>query len=391
MNAHHWFANPWALSLLALPAALGLLALWGAWRRRRALARFGDAASLDALVEPPGWRRRLAGLCFSLGLMLLTVGVAGPQWGRDWDQSAAPGRDLVVVVDCSRSMGAETPSRLDRAKAALRDLARTLQLRGGSRVALVAFAARSRLLCPLTHDYDHFREAVAAIDLDDLEPDVGPGPNADSGTRISAGLHEALLAHDERYAGARDILLLSDGDDPAHDGDFRRGAAEARDQGVPVYAVGVGDPNEPAVLRSGGEVVKFQDAAVRTRLEEAPLREIAETTHGAYVPARTLALPLGEVYFNTVAGQALREESDDALPVYQQHYAWFLAAAFVLLAAAAVLPDRRARVRRPALEDALAFPVVAGVGRPALPRVVLPSDEFGTAAHPPSESTVRTP
>src|SRR5262245_27233518 len=140
---HRWFANPWALSLLALPAALGLLTLWGAWRRRRALARFGDAASLDALVEPPGWRRRLAGLCLSLGLMLLALGVAGPQWGRDWDQSAAPGRDLVVVVDCSRSMTAETPSRLDRARAALRDLAQTLQRRGGNRVALVAFAARA--------------------------------------------------------------------------------------------------------------------------------------------------------------------------------------------------------------------------------------------------------
>src|SRR5205823_8653961 len=98
----------------------------------------------------------------------------------------------------------------------------------------------------------------------------------------------------------------------ARDGEWREGAAEARDQGVPVYAVGLGDPDEPAVLRSGGEVVKFQDAAVRTRLEEAPLREIAEATHGAYVPARTLTLPLGEVYLNAVAGQAQREAGEDA-------------------------------------------------------------------------------
>jgi len=388
---HHWFANPWALSFLALPAVLGLLTLWGAWRRRRALARFGDAASLDALVEPAGWRRRLAGLCLSTGLGLLALGIAGPQWGRDWDQSAAPGRDLVVVVDCSRSMTAETPSRLDRAKAALRDLAQALQRRGGNRVALVAFAARARLLCPLTHDYDHFREAAAAIDLDDLEPDVGPGPSAESGTRIGAGLREALLAHDDRFVGARDILLLSDGDDPARDGEWRAAAAEARDQGVPVFAVGIGDPGEPALLRSGGEVVKYHDEAVRTRLEEAPLREIAEATHGAYIPARTLTLPLGEVYLNATAGQAQREASDDALPVYQQHYAWFLSGAFVLLTVAAVLPDRRGRVRRPAADDALAFPVVAGAGRPALPAVVLPPDAFGESAPAPPESPVRTP
>jgi Ca-activated chloride channel family protein len=347
----HWFANPLALPLLALPAALGLLALWAAWRRRRALARFGDAASLEVLVEPPGWRRRLRGLCLSMGLTLLALGAAGPQWDRDWQQSAAaPGRDLVVVVDCSGSMRAETPSRLDRAKAALLDLAAALQKAAlqkgvGHRVALVAFAARARLLCPLTHDYGFFREKAAALDVDALEPDLGPTADAVSGTRIGAGLHEALLAHDDRSVGARDILLLSDGDDPARDGEWRVGAAEARDAGVPVFAVGLGDPNEPRTLREGGAVVTFEGKAVRTRLEEAPLREIADTTHGAYFAAQTRTLPLGQVYLDAIAGQPNRPESDsdDALPVYKQHYEWFLLAALLLLTVAAVLPDRRPR------------------------------------------------
>ncbi len=76
----------------------------------------------------------------ALGLIALILGTSGPQWGRDWDQSAAPGRDLVVVLDCSRSMFAETPSRLERAKTALLDLCDALKKRGGHRVALVVFA-----------------------------------------------------------------------------------------------------------------------------------------------------------------------------------------------------------------------------------------------------------
>jgi hypothetical protein len=68
---------------------------------------------------------------------------------------------------------------------------------------------------------------------------------------------------------------------------------------------------------------------------------VAETTHGAYFPAHTQTFPLGQVYLGAIAGQAQREEADDALPVYGQHYAWFLATGFVLMALAAVIGDRR--------------------------------------------------
>lgn len=345
---HHWFAQPAALSLLALLPVLGALLLWDRWRRRRALARLGAPASLHALVEPSGRRRFWRGVCVTLGLFALVLGTAGPQWGRDWDQSAAPGRDLVVVLDCSRSMFAETPSRLDRAKTALLDLCEAMKRRGGHRVALVVFAGSARLACPLTHDYDHFRESVEAVDAEAPDPEIEPGPAAVSGTRIGAALHTALLAHDERFGGARDILLLSDGDDPARDGEWRQGAAEAREQGVPVYAVGLGDPDATSTIRIGGEVVKHGGGQVLTRLEEAPLRDIAETTHGGYIPAHTQTLPLGQIYLDAVAGQAERQESDDALPVYHQHSPWFLSAGFVLLALAVVIADRRRAIVAPA-------------------------------------------
>ena len=345
---HHWFAQPWALWLLALPAALGLLFLWDRWRKRRAFARLGNPASLQALVDPPRGRRFWRGLFLTLGLLCLALGTAGPQWGRDYTQSTAPGRDLVVVLDCSRSMFAETPSRLERAKTALLDLSQTLQKRGGNRVGLVLFAGRAHLVCPLTHDYDHFRDSVEAVETDTVNPELEPGPDGVSGTRIGAGLHAALLAHDSRpeFHGAQDILLLSDGDDPAHDGEWRAGAAEARAQGVSVYTVGLGepDPNTASVIRVGGEALKYQGAEVRTHLEEAPLREIAETTRGTYIPAHTRTLPLGQVYFDATAGQALRTDDSDRLPVYQQHYTGFLGAAFVLMALAVVIGDRRRRL-----------------------------------------------
>ena len=117
-----------------------------------------------------------------------------------------------------------------------------------------------------------------------------------------------------QFHGDRDILLLSDGDDPAHDGEWREGAAEAREQGVPIYTVGLGDPDDASVIRIDGKALKHGGNEVRTRLEEAPLRDIAEMTHGVYFPAYTRTLPLGKVYINAIAGKSRREESDNALP-----------------------------------------------------------------------------
>ena len=74
------------------------------------------------------------------------------------------GRDTVFLVDVSRSM--ETPdvsgsSRLAAVKLALLDLLPDL---AGDRVALVAFAGTSVPKCPLTTDYDFFRQSVELLD-----------------------------------------------------------------------------------------------------------------------------------------------------------------------------------------------------------------------------------
>jgi Ca-activated chloride channel family protein len=343
----HVFAHPWLLLILVAMPLLGALGAWSRRKRRQALLQLGDVLALEAQVSARGgWWQRLRGLCLSLGLLGLGLAAAGPQWGRDWDQSAAPGRDLVVVLDCSRSMLAETPSRLERARAALVDLSEAVEKRGGHRLALVLVAGRARLVCPLTHDYDHFRAVVADVESAALERDLEPGPAETSGTRLGQGLAVAALADDTRFQGTRDILLLSDGDDPARDGEWRAGARVAASQGIRVYTVGIGDPNTASVIRLDTGPLTHDGQVVRTRLEEAPLREIAEMTQGTYIPAHTRTLPLGALYLDAISTQPLREESDDALPVYQQRYPWVLGPALGLLALVMVFGDGGGRGRR---------------------------------------------
>lgn len=328
----HGFAHP--RFLLAIPV-LGLLAgmmFWSHYIRRRLTLRlgigFGSAEPLFRFTA----QRIFANLGLLVGLGLLALGAAGPQWGKDWNQSVSRGRDLMIVLDCSRSMMAESPSRMERARDALLDLARALPKQGGHRVGLVAFAGRARLLCPLTSDYDHFQSVIQGLENEPLNPELAPGGIETSGTRIGLGISEAVRAQDPRFVGRRDLFLLSDGDDPAQDGEYRRGIEEAMVESIPIYTFGIGNPDEGSPIIHEGKPVTFQGETIVSRLQEAPLREIAQQTHGFYTPVRQRVLPLGQFYLDLAAGQDQREQGDDEIPTIRQHYFGFLLAAFVLLA-----------------------------------------------------------
>jgi len=78
-------------------------------------------------------------------------------------------------------------------------------------------------------------------------------------------------------------------------------------------------------------------------------------SHGTYVAMQTRSLALGRWYVDLVADKPVREDTDNALPVYQPRHLWFLAPAFVLLCAAFAVPDlstlRAKRKRNPHVSE----------------------------------------
>ena len=74
------------------------------------------------------------------------------------------GRDVVVVLDTSKSMLAEDiqPSRMAKAKREIDQLIVRLQ---GDRIGLVSFSGEASISCPLTIDYAAARLFLSEIDV----------------------------------------------------------------------------------------------------------------------------------------------------------------------------------------------------------------------------------
>jgi Ca-activated chloride channel family protein len=337
------FARPELLWLLLLIPFLALINRYGLIRRRKAVAELGRPAAVAGLHTHPRQHYRWLGVVYPLAWIALLLGLAGPRWGKSDEPGVAVGRDLVVVVDLSRSMLAKDlandEARWEAARAGLIDLMEAVSRRGGHRVAVVVFAAKPKLLVPLTTDYDHVLAVIDDLDGYYPPPEIRPGadPAVTSGTRVGAALEVAVAAHDPRFPGSQDIILLSDGDDPQNDREWLRGADAARKAGIPIHTVGIGNPGAGSLIWVEDGFVELPPMEgqppnfVRTRLHEEPLKQIAAETRGHYLASRREPPRLGEFFRSVIEPNPSRLVSDDAIPQLKDRAAWFLGTALVLL------------------------------------------------------------
>jgi len=331
----HWAYPDWIwLSILA--AGIALLVDIGIVRRRRALQRLAIDHAMKPLLLVSRSAQSLKTGLLAVAAALLALAAVGPQWGRAEAQTqAARGRDVMFVLDVSRSMLAEDvePSRLERARADMRELAASLHERGGFRVGLIAFADHASILCPLTFDYRAFDEELRNVSLESLRSRGDPG--GDRGTQIGTALRRVTRAVDKDQAAYTDVLLFSDGDDM--EVDTSAATDELVQLGVRVHAVGLGDPNQGALIpvrdTSGRRsYLRHKGGLVRTRLDEQVLREITRRTGGEYVAERTGSVDLERIFGAVLAAGPTRElPGVGQAQVWVHRYHWFVLPAVLLL------------------------------------------------------------
>ena len=333
------FVFPWMLALVAFVPVAGALWVFLRARSEKRLAAF-VAPELQARLLPRNPRLfSLQAALLLAGLALVLFAASRPQWGQSAQQMQTRSRNVVIALDVSRSMLAADirPNRLERAKADLADLVKSLE---GDRCALVAFRRTGVLLCPLTTDYAFLRSAIEGA-----TPDSAPRGETDLGSAIRTSLEALDPAKDEHNA----IILISDG------GDLRGGALEAAElakkRSVPVFTVGLGNDAVESTVpdASGTGAQTYQGKAVKTRLEHETLDRIARASGGRYVPlatAGTAETTLGAIYrrfLRQVAEEDLAEEEELRAT---ERFGWFLVPGIFLVLLAALFSRGRFAGRR---------------------------------------------
>lgn len=330
------FGHPVALVLL-LPALA--LALWALRRQARAgrarLHNFGQPGLLAGASTLPSERLTAIRQAVTFaGLVLLLVAAARPQFGDRPASMAQTGRDLVVLLDLSRSMNAADGDlpRLTLAKnAALQALASS----PGDRVGLVVFGGSAFLQLPLTANHAAFRRYLDAATTDDLE-----NPATDLSRALAAA---ATTFEHEGERGFQSVLLLSDGE--SMEGDVGPPLKRLRQAGVPVFAVGIGTSEGAPVPADSSEAPEpwHRDhigRVVQSRIEEGDLRRAANETNGVYLrwtPAigPGLGAELGKLEKRTMSSRTSPERAD--------RFQWPLGLAILVLAVQPLIGVKRRR------------------------------------------------
>jgi Ca-activated chloride channel family protein len=259
-------AHAWVLALLPLP----LLVAWLVPPYResregirvpfldRLAALLGREASAGAVVLRGGWPRWLMLLVIWTAVV---TAAARPQLIEPPITKTVPTRDMLLAVDLSGSMdtkdftnaNGDTVDRLTAVKDVLDDF---LTKRVGDQVGLIFFGSAPFVQAPFTQDLKVCRQL-----LDEAQTKMA-GPQTALGDAI--GL--AITMFDRSRMTDRVLIVLTDGNDTVSNVPPRKAAQIAKDKGILIHTVAVGDP------RAAGE----------SALDVDTLKNISTETGGIY-------------------------------------------------------------------------------------------------------------
>ncbi|MGO4331615.1 VWA domain-containing protein [Cupriavidus sp. 2TAF22] len=267
------FEHPWAALLLPLPLLVWLLL--PAYRETMPAVRVpffeemaersGQRPAHGAVVMRGNWARRLlAPLCW----VLLVAALARPVWVDPPIERDEPARDLMLAIDLSQSMEARDFTgadgrAVDRLTAVKQVVRGFIARRKQDRIGLVVFGVAAFPQAPLTMDHD---SVLALLD----ETQIGmAGPQ----TAIGDAIGVAVRMTEASPAQEKVLILLTDGNDTASKVPPAQAAQVARDRGLVIHTIGIGDLNasgenkvdlaalQAISARTGGQSFRGEDLA----------------------------------------------------------------------------------------------------------------------------------
>ncbi len=326
------FSYPYMFYLVWLVLLLGGILVYGNKKRKKILSGFAGKEMLFHVI--PGYsvkRRTLKSVILLLALLLIVISLAGPLVGFKWEKIREKGVDIMICLDCSKSMLAQDikPNRLERAKHEIIDLLRMMK---SDRAGLVAFAGDSVLQCPLTMDYSAFN-----IFLNALNPDYMPV----GGTDIGGAIETALNGFEKNVNSDKAIIIITDGENTS--GRPVKAAEKAAKLGVKIFCIGVGSlGGAPIPAKKGGFIKDSSGRIIMSKVNDKELKKIAAITDGRYVRSVAGNMDLDIIYKQDICKTMTKKTlKSTRRKIWENRFQWFLFPALILLFAELLIDEKK--------------------------------------------------
>ena len=320
--------------ILLIGLMLFVCFLYGIYAKKKSLSVFAKHQFLLVLSGNHSYNFEAIklGIIF-LALIFSVLALMRPQSDPEIQFTKQSGRDLIFVMDISRSMLAKDlkPNRLERGKQLVLDV---IEVLNGDRVALIVFAGKTLIKSPLTHDYVYFKNSLQKISPDDVI--LG---STHIGDAIRDVTQKLFLNNNSKF---KDVILITDGED--HDSFPIEAAEAAAELGIHIHTVGLGSPKGsiiPIKIEQRTEILRHNDKIVRSKLDEKTLRKISKITQGIYVPVQTKQVNLAALYKKYIGNKQKKQISFKETTIWKERYQYFLVISILLLMLELFLSNRK--------------------------------------------------
>ena len=324
------FENPIYLWLLLIIPILIIIKIMMWYVQRKKLSRIGNPTLLKELMpDVSRFRPWVKFLLLITALSSLILALARPQFGSKISHEKRNGIEAIIALDISNSMLAQDvqPSRLDKSKLMIENLINSFI---NDKIGLVVFAGEAYVQLPITSDY-----VSAKMFLSDITPNLISA----QGTDIARAIRVSLSSFTQQKGVGKAIILITDGED--NEGGALEAVEEAKEKGVNVFILGVGDSKGSPIPLGNGEYLKDNHGqTVMTALNENMCKEIAQAGSGTYIHIDNTSL--AQEQLNNELSKLQKGDSDAV--VYSEYNEQFQIVAlfsFILLLIEVCLLERK--------------------------------------------------
>jgi len=308
----------WGASQRFVFAPLFIVAIVALAINFKQIKRFLISLSTDNLHR----NRLLKTIAYSFGLFFIFIALMQPQWHKKPQTVEQEGRDLLVLLDISRSMLAQDlkPNRLEFMKLKIKALLQKLPF---ERVGLILFSGSAFIQSPLTVDYSTFNMFLDDVDVENISSGT---------TAIDSAIEKAIELYQE-YPNRKNklTLLVTDGEDFSLN--LNTIQEKAKSEGIKIFALGAGTPDGapiPKANRNGYETDESGNTLL-SKLNEPLLKNICKKLDGNYIKTRYNDSDLDKIA-SLIHKFEKEKFGDKKLSLYEDQYPWFLGASWLLFA-----------------------------------------------------------